>query len=491
MLENNISDSNDERNAYHSISRRWERYPITYRNQEMQTITRWIANSESGSVVGLPGVGRSTLLGFLHHRPDALASYLSPASQTVAIIPVDLNILPDYTVATLYRVILRSFYQARHQFPDPLQQTITTHYHKNEAAHDPFLPQSALLEILTLSEQYKTRAVWVLNRFDEFCKTATPEMIRTLRGLRDSFKGTLCYIVGMLREVAYLPDPVLVEPLHEILDINVCWVGPLNETDARGMILREMQVSTMTVEETDIDQLLQLTGGHPSLIRITCHWFLSTPTKPQQVQWIEILLMHHKAQRRLERIWNSLTQEEQFAISELQKIQAWSPDHQKEKQRIIKQHQNILIQLQDKGVCRQAKDGWYIFSTLFAAYVAQTEGRGRGRIWLAKETDELYQGNTLVDGLTHLERGTLHFFVKHPRTRHTHSDIIEAVWPEDVQKEGVSTETLYQTIRGVRKKIEPNPSKPVYVINWRGQPEGGYQFFPEGLPGSLTTSMSP
>lgn len=42
---------------------------------------------------------------------------------------------------------------------------------------------------------------------------------------------------------------------------------------------------------------------------------------------------------------------------------------------------------------------------------------------------------------------------------------------------------LYQVIFGLRKKIEPNLSKPSYLINWRAKPEGGYQFFPEGKPG--------
>lgn len=473
MLEDDISDN--------PISRRWTRYPVTYRNQEMQTIARWIVNGDSGSVVGLPGVGRSTLLGFLYHRPDALKNYLPESSQSVTIIPVDLNILPDYSLATLYRVILRSFNQARHQFPDRLQQIITRQYDENKIIQDPLPVQDALLDILDKSEKSEIRVVWVLNRFDEFCERATPEMIHTLRGLRDNFKETLCYIVGMLREVAYLPDPTLIESLHDVLDINVCWVGPLNETNTREMILRELRATA--IEETDIGWIAQLTGGHPVLIRIVCHWLLSTPVKPPQAQWLEILLAQRKLRRRLERIWSNLTQEEQFTVSELQKIQSWPTERQKEKQRIVKPHQDTLMQLQKKGVCHQAKDEWRIFGTLFANYVAQVEGRGRGRVWVDKDTDELYQGQTVVEGLTHLERSALHFFVQHPRMRHAHSDIIEAVWPEDVQKEGVSTETLYQTIRGVRKKIEPNTSKPVYVINWRGQPEGGYQFFPEGLPG--------
>ena len=37
-------------------------------------------------------------------------------------------------------------------------------------------------------------------------------------------------------------------------------------------------------------------------------------------------------------------------------------------------------------------------------------------------------------------------------------------------------------IAELRKKIEPNLARPCYVVTWRGRPEGGYQFFPEGRP---------
>ncbi|NIP23203.1 MAG: hypothetical protein GWN55_13110, partial [Phycisphaerae bacterium] len=56
-----------------------------------------------------------------------------------------------------------------------------------------------------------------------------------------------------------------------------------------------------------------------------------------------------------------------------------------------------------------------------------------------------------------------------------------ASWPDESTL-GVSTEAVQQVISGIRKKIEPDTSKPQYIISWRGQPEGGYQFFPEGRP---------
>jgi DNA-binding response OmpR family regulator len=40
---------------------------------------------------------------------------------------------------------------------------------------------------------------------------------------------------------------------------------------------------------------------------------------------------------------------------------------------------------------------------------------------------------------------------------------------------------LQAHIASIRKRIEPNPAKPRYLITWHGRP-GGYQFFPEGKP---------
>lgn len=459
---------------------RWTRYPNTYRAEAMETITGWFVAGESGSVVGLPGVGRSTLLAYIHHRRDALTAYLPPAF-SLAIVPVDLNILPDYSVATLYRVILRAFYQTRGQFEESLQQTIARHYQENEAVRDPFPPQSALLDLLTLFQARGTRVVWMLNRFGKFCAIATPEMIRTLRGLRDSFKDTLCYVVGLMHEIPYLPEKAVLDPLYEILDVNVCWVGPLREPDARAMLVRELALAVPQPAEEDLVTLLELTGGYPALIRVVCRWRLSNEAKPARAEWETACLQEDNIRRRLQQIWEHLTQEEQFFLFEWGKLQARSASR-REKQRFIAAQEENVVRLHKKGILRRVGGEWEYFGALFAAYVADVGAYGRGRIWLEEKTGDVYQGQTAVADLSPREREILRFFLRHPRQRLTYTAIIEAAWPDDVLVEGVSTEALYQSIRGVRKVIEPNPGQPVYVINWRGQPEGGYQFFPEGRP---------
>jgi DNA-binding response OmpR family regulator len=95
----------------------------------------------------------------------------------------------------------------------------------------------------------------------------------------------------------------------------------------------------------------------------------------------------------------------------------------------------------------------------------------------------IYQGQTPVESLTALQKDVLSFLVKNPHRQHTKTDIIVNTWPEELREQGVSDDALYQVIVTLRRNIEPDSSNPRYLITWRGRPEGGYQFFPEGKPG--------
>ncbi|MCP4538379.1 MAG: winged helix-turn-helix domain-containing protein [Chloroflexi bacterium] len=455
-------------------SRSWKSYRFTYRAREMQALADWVWAGQSGSVIGLAGAGKSNVLGFLCHRPEVFQSYLPPQADPVALIPIDLNNLPSNRLATFYRVILRSFYEVRDRFDQPLQQTVADLYLENRATRDPFLAQSALRELLLQFQVQQMKVVLVMDRFDKFGQTATSQMLDTLRGLRDSFKDILCYIVGMRQEMIYLFDPTALGEMYEILDTHVCWVGPMGDTDARRLIAEETLTIPTPLDEAGTAHILALTGGYPALLKAACHWWLSVPDSPPTAEWTAVLLAERSIQSRMEEIWTGLTQEERRALSEVQMRRAAD---------VGGQHSYALSGLAAKGLVQRTDAGWRVFADLFAAYVADAEGQSGGKIWLDETTDELYQGQTVLGDLSPLERAVLHFLVQHSRIRHTKTDLIVNTWPDELRRQGVTDDSLYQVIRELRKRIEPNPAKPCYIVTWRGRPEGGYQFFPEGRPG--------
>jgi DNA-binding response OmpR family regulator len=102
---------------------------------------------------------------------------------------------------------------------------------------------------------------------------------------------------------------------------------------------------------------------------------------------------------------------------------------------------------------------------------------------LNQQTDAVMQGDEVLANLSPLEDALLKFLLEHPYIRHTKTEIIINAWPDVTQREGVTDDSLYQIAASLRKKVEPLPTKPVYLVTWRGNPEGGYQLYPEGRPG--------
>lgn len=458
----------------------WDSYPADYRKKEIGTIAKWIITGDSGSVVGLIGCGRTHLLSFLCHRADVLKQYLPPYIRNIVLIPVDLYNLANNDLSSLYRTILHAFYWVSDRFEPERQKTIRDLYMENRAQQDPFLPQMALYDLLRLFQEQQVRVVLVFNRFDRFCETATPQMTNTLRGLRDSFRETLCYVMGMREDVIYLPNPAVLGDLYELLIGRVCWVGSLSKADGRLMLEREFQGVAEQPTVREIDKMIALSGCFPSVLKgVTQWWLLHASRKTAVSDWRDILMNEESIRFRLERIWQGLTQEEQHLLRKIQAGQV-HPKMVNGSSPIDRQRHQVLAQLEAKGLCFAHANYYELAGDLFESFIAQTAEQGRGRIWLNEKMRTVIQDDEVIE-LAPMEFNALRFFLKHPHTKHTIDKVIDNTWPEEDHREGISNNALHVQIRNIRRKIEPDAANPKYLITWHGRP-GGYIFYPEGKP---------
>lgn len=463
--------------------RAWKTYPNSYRAREMAALAGWIKAGESGSIIGLPGAGKSNLLGYLTHRPDALKQYLPDNFHPVALIQVDLNNLPGNDLATFFRVILRSLYEARAQLmavDKSLAGLVEGFYRKVEDKTDPFLAQSALREAVLLFQEKQIRLVLVLDPFDQFCQQADTQILDNLRGLRDSFKATLSYLMGLRHEVTYLRDPVELGELYEIVDIHQCWLGAMEPEDARWIISQVESAAGKTFDDAHAAKLIELTGGYPAMLRAASLWLANVSPVPPVSHWQKILMAERSITNRLEDLRHGLTGEEESLLSVLQ--QAWLLESAKNRRESLRQiarkYQPVLHRLEQKRLCRPTNQGWQLFSSLFAEFVAGMTGISAGKIQHHPATGRFTLGDKEIAGLSERDRRLLKHFLDHPQAAHSIDDLIEAAWSED-DSEGVSNEAVQQAIRHLRKQIEPNPARPSYLITERG---AGYRFFAEGAP---------
>jgi Cdc6-like AAA superfamily ATPase len=245
--------------------RSWANYPPAYQAREVALLADWIAAGESGAIVGPPGAGKSNLLGFLSRQPQVVQPHL-PDDFRVVLALVDLNNLPGNDLSTFYRIILRALYECRAQLTtlaDSLAGAVETLYRNVARETDPFVSQSALREALLAFEAHDTRLVLILDPFDRLAQTAEPQILDNLRGLRDSFKATLSYLVGIQQPLGYLRDPAEMGELHSLLDMHVCWLGGMAAADARFVIDNIAGAKGCVFSEADIEHLLNLTGAMP------------------------------------------------------------------------------------------------------------------------------------------------------------------------------------------------------------------------------------
>ena len=84
--------------------------------------------------------------------------------------------------------------------------------------------------------------------------------------------------------------------------------------------------------------------------------------------------------------------------------------------------------------------------------------------------DRRVKVNGRVNRLTPKELDLLHYFVTHPNSVLPHDKILQAVWGPDY---GSEVEYLRVFVNQLRKKIEPDPPRPRYILT---EPWLGYRF---------------
>ncbi|MCB0210218.1 MAG: winged helix-turn-helix domain-containing protein [Anaerolineae bacterium] len=472
-----------------TLTQKYISYPTNYRAGEVAQIARWIQAGESGSIIGLGGAGKSNFLGFLCQRPDVVQSYLPDDAPQLALVLVDLNNLPSDDLSTFFRVMLRSLFEAAPQLRElnaNLVDEVERLYRKVEEKTDPFLPQSALREVLLHFQNYKLRLVLVFDPFDRFCQTASPQVLDNLRGLRDGFKATLSYLAGVRTDLPHLIKSIETSELYEILDIHRCWLSTMSNSDARWVIGRRESSTGQSFSDEARQRLIELTGGYPALLRAAALWLAHQQridTVPEPNEWASTLLVEPSIQNRLADLRQGLTGAEEATLFALQSaLEIKSGKDRKESLRQIEEKYGEPLQgLSAKGLCIKQKGGWQLFSPLFARYVIMMEGVSTGTIWRDPTTQRFYQGDQELADLARKDRQLLTFLLDNPQKICTLDEIIQGAWLDENEAYlgGVSNETVQQAIRQLRKKIELNPAKPRYLVTVRGD---GYYFDPDGSP---------
>ncbi len=219
----------------------WKTYPLDYRAQEVKGILQAVRAGQCAAVIGLSGAGKSNLLGFLANRAQVDAA--SPL-----FVLADCNRLGEVNRSSFLSLLLSSLNRKLGKAPQADPQGVDS-WSLIEAA------------IESCQESYPG-ICFLIDRFDQVMKE--PEILSTLRALRDLFKYRLTYVIAARR---------LVDDDSEAAELffgRTITLGVLKESDALWSIQQYAARASLAWDRQFSDLVVHYSWGYPSLLRAVC-----------------------------------------------------------------------------------------------------------------------------------------------------------------------------------------------------------------------------
>jgi len=212
------------------------------------------------------------------------------------------------------------------------------------------------------------------------------------------------------------------------------------------------------------DRLIALTGGHPGLLKAAYMTTLrgNTALPEANLEVIQALLTSADVRTECLKLWESIGEDEQEALSDL------AGGFQ-----LLESERDAFQLLELKGLVTEEKEGTAgVFCDLFRTFVAELApakardlklDRQSGRVWV--------EGKAIDKDLTKLELALLCYLHDRRGEVCTRDEIICALYPEEVRDPNAEIpDSRVDTLVGrLREKIEPDRSRPRYILAVRGR----------------------
>jgi hypothetical protein len=206
------------------------------------------------------------------------------------------------------------------------------------------------------------------------------------------------------------------EPALEIAELffaHTLWLGALARPDAVWSATQYAARSGLAWPEEVLEKLVEVSGGYPSLLRACCEAYAAGAAAN-----LQSLRAHPAVQRRVDEFWRDAP---------------------------------ALEHLERSGLVGNALLG--------PAPAPGTPSLG------GVEID--------TTGLTAAEFRLWAYLRAHARQVCGKDELIQAVWPEEAQLEGLRDDSLAQLVSRLRRKVEPDPANPARILTVPGR---GYRF---------------
>lgn len=430
-------------------------HPISsYRQEIAAPLFKVIRDGDSCAVIGSASVGKSRFLQFLR-QPKVMQHYLGDQADKTLLIAVDSNRLTEICEWGLYELLLTAIVEAVGHDPDlqPLRSEL------NQLRYEVIINKSALLarrqvELAThmLCTEQRLKLCFLLDEFDDVYRTVPPMALANLRALRDMNKYRLCYVLLLRDHPTRLRPSNDSEGFYELFSRSILGLEPYSDVDAERMLAQLQVRKNRQISEHICNEIIRLTGGHAGLIVALFDIIIKSETKKLPNE-IEALLSKPIILDECQKLWDGLADDEHLALI-----------HFVRGIDISDEPMHKLLKL--KGFLRTKTDTTWIFSSLFEHFLKTQASLTDSKLHLDLKTRSVWVGSRAIR-LTAREFDLVAYLYSCEGKVCSRDEILNSLYPDEYRTGNLQDNRVDNLVRHVRKKIEPSPKRPCYLLTIR------------------------
>jgi hypothetical protein len=302
-----------------------------------------------------------------------------------------------------------------------------------------------------------------LDEFDDAFSTLPPWPFRQLRALRDALGDKLCFVTGTSRRLERLRSDAETYEFRELFHLHTLVLHPLSDADASRFVAHLAERQGSRLGESYEALAIRLSGGHPGLLECIYSVLVGSDdyglASPAEASADEVCALE-PIEKECQRLWDELEEEEQEGLLALVGGGEAALDEGKRRA------------LESKGFLAPGGEGGLpIFSSVFDAFLRAELARRRGAevrgVRCDPDTGRVWSDEQEVTvKLSEPQRRLVRLLYQRQGAVCSYDEIAEEVWGVG---EGVTPGAIYELVKRVRQKVEPDWRAPLYVVTVPGE----------------------
>lgn len=414
-------------------------YPADSRFEEIEKLLSLIKEGNSAQLIGLPGAGKSNVLGFLAYNRDIRIKHLGENQKWFHFVSFNFSEIRDRNLSDAWKFIFLGLIESLKERKSQDFEKVDSIFKNLASLNDELILFQGLKSAIDyLCIEKELTIVFLMDRFEEYAKMTDSSFFANLRTLRNRAKYRFSIIFPLSRPIENIIDEGTVSDFHEFLIGHEVYLRLKDEAGLSFRISYLEKVSDKKIEENIKEKIINLTGGHGKLTRLCLENYLSEGNDTS-----ELFLEQKNIKGALFELLNFLTP------LELKDIKTKNQNDFLEKLGLTKNY-SLTIPLFEEFISK---------NTTF-----------HEKILLSDSSSEILKGNiSISDQLSSSEFKLLKFLLQNKDRIIEKEEIINAVWSDSKTQAGVTDQALDQIVYRLRKKIEEDPNNPIHIQTIKGR----------------------